>query len=430
MYDDEYTARAIENERRVTRFALILDAVAIVVVAWLAWRLQRPMMLWFETALVALALHYWLVVPRLLFKTRWLRTLRAIHVTLEVSIPSLISLLDIYWVGPGYALTSATQMLVLTAVIGSGIRLNRPLSLYAGTLAALWSLLVYWLTHGKIDPALTAAMPTLQPDFAIVRAAYLFLAGALAALFARFGQSSARRAASQRIEKERVAHLLSEYVSPEAVGSVLAGRGSVRSQSRQVTVLFADIVNFSGAAFEHTPEQVVEWLNSYFSYACVVIGQHHGMVNKFIGDGLLAVFGAPEDDPRHALHASAAALALCEAATRIPRPDGKPTRIGVGLHSGPVLIGSIGAAGRRDYTVIGDTVNVASRLENLTRRLDADVLVTEAVVAQAGGMLDLQSMGGQRLRGRDESVQVFRLVSASERPVTESAPGDVDNTVP
>jgi len=424
LFDDEYTARAIENELRVTRFALALLAVALVFIVSVAVRQQLPAILIYAGPAAALGLYYWLAVPRLLFKTRWLGALRATHVTLEVLYPTLIALGDVYIVGPAYALTSLTHLLVLTAVIGSGIRIDRRLALYAGTLAAVGSLLVFAAAHSRLDPALASGLPTLRFDFALGRAAYLLLAGVLAAQFAQIGRRSAGRVTSQKMEKQRVADLLSEYVSPEAVGSVLAGRGDVKSEARTVTVLFADIVNFTGAAFASSPEQVVSWLNSYFSSACVVIGRHRGMVNKFIGDGLLAVFGAPADDPQHALHAAAAALALCEAAARIPRPDGKPTRIGVGLHSGPVLIGSIGAAGRRDYTVIGDTVNVASRLESLTRQLDTDVLVTEAVAQQASGLLDLQNLGRQRLRGRDEPVLVYRLVSASERPLTAQATGE------
>ncbi|MBN2360806.1 MAG: adenylate/guanylate cyclase domain-containing protein [Deltaproteobacteria bacterium] len=422
LYDDEYTARAIENERRVTRFALLLTAVAAAVIVAIAWRLRLPRLLIYDGILLAFALYYWRVVPRLLFHTRWLHALRTFNITLEITIPSLIGLLDIFLVSPAYALTSLTQVLVLTATIGSGIRLDRKLSLYAGVLAAAESLAVYGVAAGRLEPSLVSALPSLGIDFALYRATYLLLAGVLAALFARFGQYTAHRAASQQIEKERVADLLSEYVSPEAVGSVLAGRGDVRSESRRATVLFADIVNFTGASFAHPPEKVVAWLNSYFSAACVAVGRHRGMVNKFIGDGLLAVFGAPDDDPQHALHAAAAALALCEAASRVPRPDGKPTRIGVGLHTGTVLIGSIGAAGRRDYTVVGDTVNVASRLESLTRRLDADVLITDAVAQAASGLLGLQSLGRQRLRGREEPVQVYRLISASERPLAVEAP--------
>ena len=134
------------------------------------------------------------------------------------------------------------------------------------------------------------------------------------------------------------------------------------------------------------------------------------MVNKFMGDGLLAIFGAPEADPDHAANAARAARALVAAAGAIPRPDGTPTRVGVGVHTGAVVLGSVGSPRRKDYTAIGDTVNTAARIETMTRDVEADVLLSEATVQAAGSAVETARVGPMTAKGLAEPVVVHRLV--------------------
>ena len=149
-----------------------------------------------------------------------------------------------------------------------------------------------------------------------------------------------------------------------------------------------------------------------------VIVQHGGMVNKFMGDGLLAIFGAPTDDPDHSLHATVAAFEMAAAAAAITRPDGEPTRIGVAVHRGEVVLGSIGSSRRKDYTVIGDVVNTASRMEGLAHTPGDEVLISEAVRHAIGERVQTEPLGPMRVKGRSEPVVVHRVVAVARADVT------------
>lgn len=155
------------------------------------------------------------------------------------------------------------------------------------------------------------------------------------------------------------------------------------------------------------------WVSRFAVVICVIVATmalttHHAH-DPSLGMAVLAIFGAPEPDPEHAFHAAAAALELTAAARTVKRPDGTPVRAGVGVHTGPVVLGSIGSPRRKDYTAIGDTVNTASRIEGLTRDDAADVLVSDEVVRAAGGTLDYETIGPVTVKGRREPVIVHRL---------------------
>jgi len=406
--EQEFFARQVRNEHLVAVLAVIAACVGLVVGAWVGATLDATLGRLLQLVALAYGAYYAVVFWRL---PRWashLRVMQGVHVTLDVSTPALISLIDIRLVGSAYALTSTPALLTFLAVALSGLRMRRGLCFYAGGLAAAQYLAVYALAAPGLAAEPAGALPSLTPAFAVMHVAFLLLAGVVAAFVARVGRTTTRRVVGQVLERERVRSLFDEYVSPQAVDRVLAGEVALRGERRAVSVLFADIRGFTTTASALQPEEVVAWLNAYFGAVCEVIAGRGGVVNKMIGDGLLALFGAPEDDPEHARNAARAALEIVEAAQAVPKPTGGPTTVGVGVHAGEVVLGSIGSPSRRDYTVIGDTVNVASRVEGLTRELDADVLVTDTVLAAAPG-LETEEVGPVRVKGREEPVVVHRL---------------------
>lgn len=163
---------------------------------------------------------------------------------------------------------------------------------------------------------------------------------------------------------------------------LLAGLLRRHSRRKHVTVLFADMRGFTAMAEQMAPEDVVRFLNDYFDRMNRVVIRHQGTLDKFMGDGLMAIFGAPRDDPYQEEHALRAALEMRDELGRLSeelKAIGKSAvRIGIGINSGSAVVGNIGSKKRIEYTAIGDTVNVASRLEAATRDLDADILISEA----------------------------------------------------
>jgi adenylate cyclase len=208
-------------------------------------------------------------------------------------------------------------------------------------------------------------------------------------------------------ERERLHDAFGTYVDPELRDRVLAEGTVLAGQEVEVTVLFLDIRDFTGFAERSSPHEVVARLNELFDVVVPVLEQHGGHVDKFIGDGLLAVFGAPE---RLAEHAEWGVAAAREIASVVRERFGGELEIGIGVNSGPVVAGTIGGGGRLEFTVIGDVVNTAARVERVTRETGDDVLITEATRLLLDDPPGVLPRGTVELQGKRERVQVHALV--------------------
>jgi adenylate cyclase len=214
-------------------------------------------------------------------------------------------------------------------------------------------------------------------------------------------------------ERELVKEAFGKYVSPEIRDEILGGRIPLDGQLREVTILFADLRDFTPWVERSDPRQVVRDLNAYFTEMEAAIRQHRGLVLQYIGDEIEAVFGAPLADPDHAAHAVRAAVEMRGrlAAWNAARRDAGATRLrhGIGIHSGPVIAGNIGSAERRAYTLVGDAVNLAARLQALTKDAGCDVLVSGDTRRRLDGDVPLTPLPAVRVKGKSEEVEVFRL---------------------
>jgi adenylate cyclase len=206
-------------------------------------------------------------------------------------------------------------------------------------------------------------------------------------------------------ERERLREAFGAFVDPALTERVLAEGTDLQGEEIEASVLFLDVRGFTEFAERAAAQKVVACLNELYEAVVPVIQQHGGHANKFVGDGLLAVFGAPE---RHADHAARAVAAACEIAQLVRDGLGGELRVGLGVNSGQVVVGTIGGGGRRDFTVIGAPVNTAARVEAATRVTGDDVLITEDTLRALGPRGDdFEERPSVPLKGQSETVRLF-----------------------
>jgi adenylate cyclase len=214
-------------------------------------------------------------------------------------------------------------------------------------------------------------------------------------------------------EKHLLRDTISRYVSPEMCEEILKNPDLLQLGGRrqEVTVLFADIRDFTAMSESLAPEAVVEVLNTYFTEMVDLVFRHRGALDKFVGDALMAVFGVPVPTPRAANRAVECALAMQRHLARLQQQGRTPIRgMRIGINSGEAIVGNIGSDKRMDFTVVGDVVNVAARLQELGKELDADTLISEATRRQLEGEFHLLPEAAVVLRGRKEATAIYRLL--------------------
>jgi adenylate cyclase len=208
---------------------------------------------------------------------------------------------------------------------------------------------------------------------------------------------------------------LGRFVNKEVAETVVDGGIRLEGRLCDASILFTDLRGFTGFSEHLPPAEVLRMLNDYFEPMVGIIERHGGWVDKFMGDGLLAVFGERNGEPEHASRAVACALELreCLARLNVQRRQGDVAalRLGVAVNSGPMILGTVGSRSRLDFTVIGDTVNVASRLEGLNSRLGTDLLVTQATFERTREAFAYEDLGDMSVRGHDAPVRTYRLIS-------------------
>ena len=330
---------------------------------------------------------------------------------IETSCPTAEIIVAATYADPVAALSAIPAFVYPLFIILSALRLNFRLCVFTGAVAAVEYILVsvFYLERAggqQLNPILTSL------PIHLVKGLILLSLGVVTGLVAL--QIKKRLLDSFKLAEERkdIVDTFGQHVSPAVVDKLLERGTELRSEERNVCVMFLDIRNFTAFAESRRPEEVVEYLESLFDFMIEIVSRHHGIINKFLGDGFMAVFGAPLSEGRDCANAVAAAREiLSRVEQEVARGHVLPTRVGIGLHAGEAVTGNIGSALRKEYTVIGDVVNLASRIEQLNKQFGSRLLISEVVwdAVCEEGLADALPMGHVPVKGREAPIRIYRL---------------------
>ncbi|TAN59037.1 MAG: adenylate/guanylate cyclase domain-containing protein, partial [Magnetospirillum sp.] len=295
--------------------------------------------------------------------------------------------------GPGTATASA--MLVMMVMVVLSLTLTRPLLrglcviLVGGGFIALSSLL--YVRSGLVLPTSYVVMATMMSYLLIEFRQYLI----------------------ERNQKQQIAKTFGQYIPPELVEEMnKSGQPfTVGGESREMTVLFSDVRGFTTISEGFTPQELTVLMNVFLSRMTNIIQAHRGTIDKYMGDAIMAFWGAPLDDPDHAKHAITAALEMVKTMNGGLREEfiargWQPIKFGIGLNTGSMTVGNMGSDFRMAYTAMGDAVNLGSRIESLTKQYGVALMISEYTQAAVPGLIS-RELDMVRVKGKDTPVRLF-----------------------
>jgi adenylate cyclase len=365
-----------------------------------------------STGWLAVFIGYELVLLGYILKMQKLgkdltRFFRTAHSFIEVSFPTLMMFYNVEVEGLLGFIDSPVFLLYFLFIILSILHLDLRLSLFTGFQAALqYILLIFYGFHfADIQPH---HMPGVPENSFYLRGVVFLISGAAAGFVANELQKRIRSTFEITESMIQMERLFGQQVSREIVQALVENE---EAKKQEATVLALDIRNFSAFAEQRSPDEILEFQNKIFGPILEIINQHQGIVLQIMGDGVMATFGTPVSNPLHADMAFQSALAIIQKIKKLSEQKLIPyTRIGIGLHTGEVIMGNIGNENRKQFSISGTAVIIAFRVEQLNKDLGSEFLITEEVKNRiAPGKNVITPLGLQSLKGFGTSLSIYRV---------------------
>lgn len=345
---------------------------------------------------------------KLLSNQKTTTTFKIIHTMIEVSFPSLVCLYMVSEQNMLSFIDSPIMLMHFLLIILSVLHLDPRVSRFTGLFAGLQyaALTYYGYTY---TTALAAYTPVIPQNGHYVRSLVIVLCGWAAAFVSGELIKRIKVAFENQQAKNELELLFGQHVSKEVSKALIEGKGV--TQKLEATVMFLDIRNFTNFADSHTADEVVDYQNNFFGPVINIINQHQGVVMQILGDGIMACFGTPVPNMLHADMAFQASLKILKH-TQEASDSGiiHPTHVGIGLHSGEMIAGNIGNEQRKQFSISGTPVIVASRIEQLNKKYHTEFLISEQVYQRiTPGKTSIQFLGEELLKGIEKPAKIYSV---------------------
>lgn len=349
-----------------------------------------------------------IVLTAVAWRGWWHPSMRYLNTGLQITLLSTFLFVLVRERGAEFSLSTAIPMLYCLAISITAFRLSPMLSFFAGALSAAELVVIYaWSMRPHLTPEMLEMNPTLGWPAVFARVIVLLAIGIACAFAARSLLVQTRKTAADQSRIQLLERTFGRLVAPDIARRILEDDDWMRPSRRDAVVMFADLKGFTAYSEGKSPEDVAEFLNRCWTVAASLVEQNGGVINKYMGDGFLAIFGVPLELENAERAAAETATLLQRDLSPILAPEG--LSLCIGLHAGPMIVGGIGSEARCEFTVIGSTVNLASRLETLNRSLFTSCLTSESVADKLHEHWEMTSRGGQQVKGVSGEVGVYEL---------------------
>ena len=334
-----------------------------------------------------------------------------INAFFEVSLLSMLLVFIIRYSHQVIILHTPAALTYFVFIILSTLRLDFKLSLFTGVLSALEYILISVFFRDYTIHSETSGI--LHTNIQIFGYGLLFVISGTASGFVASLIKKKMMASFLLVkEKNEVIDLFGQQISPQIAHEILKDKSGHTGRRKNVCIMFLDIRDFTPFSESRDPEEVVSYLNGLFGFMIEIVQKHNGIINQFLGDGFMATFGAPVSNSGSVINAVEASQEIVKRKTaEIKNGNIPPTRIGIGLHYGEAVTGNIGSAMRKQYSITGSVVNIASRIEKLTRQYNTEILVSEEVVSGLDEKTRkvFNSVGKVKVKGSEKLISLFRV---------------------
>lgn len=336
-----------------------------------------------------------------------------------ISFPTIIYIIAHYKLPSGTAtyITGPPSYLYFFMIIISGFAFNSRLATFAGAIAGIEYFIFYYIDSNHFSKLNSTDSLMIQdmtePSIYFFKSIMMFFSGLGIGIFCNNSNRFMNRILKEELEKTSISRLFGQFVSDEIKDKIISDKKGLAGEKKEVAILFSDIRGFSTLSETYPPEIMVTLLNEYLDKMVYCITKHGGVIDKFIGDAIMAVFGGVMDMENPSANALNASIdmqkELISLNTNFEKRNLPQLQNGIGIHFGDVIQGTIGSQNRKDFTVIGDTVNTASRIESLTKNYDFPILISESIF-QKLSLTEQEkfiSLGNVSVKGKKTEVNLF-----------------------